>query len=149
MGSLSIKLWTLPKNSKPSVTAGRKWANSSPTLPWPYRDLDKLLKSNNMRLSVDAVLSIANTIPIISVKMAEGTLTKTLFLTKRQEQIKPFLKMISGGRKLKLKISELEKKYSKSVKVRKIICIFAFERNNPKIQNRVGTNSNSSNHDTV
>lgn len=42
-----------------------------------------------MKLSVDTVLNIAKTIPTVSVKMAESTLTKTLFLTKRQEQIKP------------------------------------------------------------
>ena len=54
-----------------------------------YRELDRLLKKNKMGLSVDAVLSVAKTIPTISVKMAESTLTKTLFLTKRQEQIKP------------------------------------------------------------
>ena len=54
-----------------------------------YRELDRLLKKNKMGLSVDAVLNVAKTIPTISVKMAESTLTKTLFLTKRQEQIKP------------------------------------------------------------
>ena len=54
-----------------------------------YRELDRLLKKNKMGLSVDAVLSVAKTIPTISVKMAESTLIKTLFLTKRQEQIKP------------------------------------------------------------
>ena len=54
-----------------------------------YRELDRLLKKNKMGLSVDAVLNVAKSIPTISVKMAESTLTKTLFLTKRQEQIKP------------------------------------------------------------
>lgn len=54
-----------------------------------YRELDRMLKNNKMKLSVDMVLNIAKTIPTISVKMAESTLTKTLFLTKRQEQIKP------------------------------------------------------------
>ncbi|MBR4434149.1 MAG: IS1634 family transposase [Bacteroidaceae bacterium] len=54
-----------------------------------YRELDRMLKNNKMKLSVDTVLSIAKTIPTISVKMAEGTLTKTLFLTKRQQTIKP------------------------------------------------------------
>ena len=54
-----------------------------------YRELDRLLKKNKMGLSVDAVLSVAKTIPTISVKMAESTLTKTLFLTKRQQLIKP------------------------------------------------------------
>ena len=54
-----------------------------------YRELDRLLKKNKMGLSVDAVLNVAKTIPTISVKMAESTLTKTLFLTKRQQLIKP------------------------------------------------------------
>lgn len=54
-----------------------------------YRELERMLKNNNMKLSVDTVLNIARTIPTISVKMAEGTLTKTLFLTKRQQLIKP------------------------------------------------------------
>ena len=42
-----------------------------------------------MGLSVDAVLNVANTIPTISVKMAESSLTKTLFLTKLQQLIEP------------------------------------------------------------
>ena len=54
-----------------------------------YRELDRMLKNNKMKLSVDTVLNIAKTIPTISVKMAEGTLTKTLFLTHRQQLIKP------------------------------------------------------------
>ena len=53
------------------------------------RELDRMLKNNNMKLSVDTVLNIGKTIPAISVKMAEGTLTKTLFLTKWQQLIKP------------------------------------------------------------
>ena len=56
-----------------------------------YRELDRLLKNNKVGLSVDTVLNIAKTIPTISVKMAESTLTRTLFLTKRHEQIKPLL----------------------------------------------------------
>ena len=54
-----------------------------------YRELDRMLKENQMKLSVDMVLNIAKTVPTITVKMAEGTLTKTLFLTKRQQTIKP------------------------------------------------------------
>lgn len=62
-----------------------------------YRELDRMLKNNKMRLSVDTVLNIAKTIPTISVKMAESTLTKTLFLTKRQEQIKPLFEECFWG----------------------------------------------------
>ena len=47
-----------------------------------------MLKNNKMKLSMDTVLNNAKTIQTISVKMTESTLTKTLFLTKRQEQIK-------------------------------------------------------------
>ena len=54
-----------------------------------YRELDRMLKNSRIKLSVDTVLSIAKTIPTISVKMAEGTLTKTLFLTKRHQLIEP------------------------------------------------------------
>lgn len=54
-----------------------------------YRELDRMLKNNRMKLSVDTVLNIAKAIQTISVKMAESTLAKTLFLTKRQEQVKP------------------------------------------------------------
>ena len=54
-----------------------------------YRELDRMLKNNKMKLSVDTVLNIAKTIPTISVKLSESTLTKTLFLTKRQQLIEP------------------------------------------------------------
>ncbi|MBQ6770766.1 MAG: hypothetical protein IJP44_07305 [Bacteroidales bacterium] len=54
-----------------------------------YRELDRVLKNNKMKLSVDAVLNIAKTIPTITVKMAGNALTKTLFLTRRQQLIKP------------------------------------------------------------
>ena len=54
-----------------------------------YRELDRMLKDNRMKLSVDTVLGIAKTIPTVCVKMKDGTLTKTLFLTKRQQPIKP------------------------------------------------------------
>ena len=54
-----------------------------------YRELDRMLRENQMKLSVDTVLNIAKTVPTITVKMTEGTLTKTLFLTKRQQTIKP------------------------------------------------------------
>ena len=54
-----------------------------------YRELDRLMKKNNMNMSVDTVLSIAKTIPTINVKLDEQTLTRTLFLTERQKLIKP------------------------------------------------------------
>ncbi len=53
-----------------------------------YYELDRLLKKNKVELSVNTVLSIAKTVPTVRVKVGEDTLTKTLFLTKRQEQIR-------------------------------------------------------------
>jgi len=53
-----------------------------------YRELDRLLKKNKMNMSVDTVLGIAKTVPTICVKLDESTLTKTLFLTKRQQLIR-------------------------------------------------------------
>ena len=56
-----------------------------------------MLKGNCMKLSVDTVLGIANTIPTVSVKMKNSPLTKTLFLTKRQQLIKPLFEDEFGG----------------------------------------------------
>ena len=84
-----------------------------------YRELDRMLKSNKMKLSVDTVLNIAKTIPTVSVKMVEGTLTKTLFLTKRQEQIKPLFEENFWGSQNQTEYQRIRKNQSKSVKVRK------------------------------
>jgi len=54
-----------------------------------YRELERLLKKNNLNLSVDAVLNIAKSIPTIRVSMEEEKLTKTLFITPRQKQLLP------------------------------------------------------------
>ena len=62
-----------------------------------YRELDRLMKKNNMNMSVDTVLSIAKTIPTINVKLDEQTLTRTLFLTERQKLIKPLFEEKFGG----------------------------------------------------
>ena len=62
-----------------------------------YRELDRLLKKNKMNMSVDTVLSIAKTIPTINVKLDEQTLTRTLFLTERQQLIKPLFEETFWG----------------------------------------------------
>lgn len=54
-----------------------------------YRELDRLMKRNGMRISVDAALEIAKTIPTIRVKFDGGHITKTLFLTQRHKLIQP------------------------------------------------------------
>lgn len=54
-----------------------------------YRELDRLLKSNNMNMSVDTVLNIAKTIPTIRVATSAEPIIKTLFLTPRQRQLLP------------------------------------------------------------
>ena len=54
-----------------------------------YRELGRLLKANNIRLSVDAVLNIAKTIPNVTVNLSGNAFSKTLFLTDRHKQIQP------------------------------------------------------------
>lgn len=54
-----------------------------------YREFGRLLKTNNIGLSVDAVLNIAKTIPNVTVNLSGNEFTKTLFLTDRHKQIKP------------------------------------------------------------
>ena len=62
-----------------------------------YKELDRLLKKNKMNMSVDMVLSIAKTIPTISIKLDEQTMTRTLFLTERQLLIKPLFEDMFWG----------------------------------------------------
>lgn len=54
-----------------------------------YRELGRLLKANNIGLSVDAVLNIAKTIPNVTVNLSGNAFSKTLFLTDRHKQIQP------------------------------------------------------------
>ena len=62
-----------------------------------YREFDRLLKKKKMNMSVDTVLSIAKTIPTINVKLDEQTLTRTLFLTERQQLLKPLFEETFWG----------------------------------------------------
>ncbi len=54
-----------------------------------YKELERVLKSNNTPLSVDKVLNIAKTITTIKVKLpiSDTTLTKTMLITARHKSI--------------------------------------------------------------
>jgi len=54
-----------------------------------YKELERVLKTNNINLSVDKVLNIAKTITTIKVKLpiSEKTLTKTMLITARHKSI--------------------------------------------------------------
>lgn len=54
-----------------------------------YKELERVLKTNNINLSVDKVLNIAKTITTIKVKLpvSETTLTKTMLITAKQKSI--------------------------------------------------------------
>lgn len=57
-----------------------------------YKELQRLLPSYDIHLSVDKVLKIAKTIPTVYVKLPNGKIvSKTLFLTDEQRKIKPLL----------------------------------------------------------
>jgi hypothetical protein len=54
-----------------------------------YKELERILKSSNIKLSVDKVLNIAKTVTTIKVRLPKSnkTLTKTMFLTERHKTI--------------------------------------------------------------
>lgn len=54
-----------------------------------YRELERLMKRNNMGISVDKALEIAKTIPTVRVKTSKCCVTKTLFLTPLHKKIQP------------------------------------------------------------
>lgn len=56
-----------------------------------YKELERVIKSNGIGLSVEKVLETAKTITTIRVKMPENrkVYTKTLFLTEKHQTIKP------------------------------------------------------------
>lgn len=58
------------------------------------KELQRLLPSYGIHISVDKVLKIAKTIPTVYVKLSNGKIiNKTLFLTDEQRQIKPLFDM--------------------------------------------------------
>ena len=59
-----------------------------------YKELQRLLPSYGIDISVDKVLKIAKAIPTVYVKLPNGKIiNKTLFLTDEQGQIKPLFDM--------------------------------------------------------
>jgi transposase len=59
-----------------------------------YKELERILKLNNIDLSVDKVLNIAKTITTIKLKLtqSEQTINKTMILTKKHNLIAPLFK---------------------------------------------------------
>ena len=61
-----------------------------------YKELDRVIRSIGLGLSVDRVLSISKTITTLRIRLPNGDmLTQTLFTTPQQELIKPLLKALS------------------------------------------------------
>ena len=56
-----------------------------------YKELERIVRERSIGLSVDKVIAIAKTITTITVKVpgTDARLSRTLFLTPRQQQIKP------------------------------------------------------------
>ena len=58
-----------------------------------YKELERILKTTDINLSVDKVLSIAKTVTTIKIKLPSSgsTLTKTLLLTPKHKSIAKLL----------------------------------------------------------
>ncbi|MDR0982990.1 MAG: IS1634 family transposase [Culturomica sp.] len=56
-----------------------------------YKELERILKQNNINLSVDKVLNIAKTVTTLKIKLPESgeTMTKTMLLTAKHKDIEP------------------------------------------------------------
>ena len=54
-----------------------------------YKELERILRSNDVGMSVDRVLDIAKTITTIKIRLpiSDRTVQKTMFLTKSHESI--------------------------------------------------------------
>lgn len=59
-----------------------------------YKELERLLKANQVNMSVDKVLDVAKTITTISIQvpLTGETITKTMFLTRLHKLIEPLFK---------------------------------------------------------
>ncbi|GAP71687.1 hypothetical protein SAMD00024442_3_17 [Candidatus Symbiothrix dinenymphae] len=59
-----------------------------------YKELERLLKANQVNMSVDKVLDVAKTIATISIQvpLTGETITKTMFLTRLHKLIEPLFK---------------------------------------------------------
>ena len=61
-----------------------------------YKELERVIRSIGLGLSIDRVLSIAKTVTTLRIRLPNGdTLTQTLFTTPEQESIKPLLEALS------------------------------------------------------
>ena len=62
-----------------------------------YKELERLITINKIDMSVDQVLEAARTITTIRIKLPEhgGFFTKTLFLTKKHQAIRPLFEKIA------------------------------------------------------
>lgn len=63
-----------------------------------YKELERVIRSIGLGMSVDKVLSIAKTITTIRLRLPNGeTFTQTLFTTPQQEAIRPLLEALDIG----------------------------------------------------
>lgn len=57
-----------------------------------YKELERRLKLENVRMSVDKVLEVAKTITTIKIRLPNGSIhSETLFTTPQQKALKPLL----------------------------------------------------------
>lgn len=64
-----------------------------------YKELERIIKTAEMKMGVDEVIKIAKTITGIRVNMPENrdVYVKTLFLTERQKTIEPLFELSAMG----------------------------------------------------
>jgi len=63
-----------------------------------YKELERVIRGLDMKMSVDKVLSIAKTITTLRIRLPNGsTYTETLYTTPQQECLKPLLEALSRG----------------------------------------------------
>ena len=61
-----------------------------------YKELERVIRSTGLGMSVDRVLAIAKTITTLRIRLPNGeTLSHTLFTTPQQESIRPLLDALS------------------------------------------------------
>ncbi len=60
-----------------------------------YKELERVIRGLDMKMSVDKVLEIAKTITTLRIRLPNGMVhTETLYTTPQQEAIKPLLEAI-------------------------------------------------------
>jgi len=61
-----------------------------------YKELERVIRTMNICMSVDKVLAVAKTITTLRIKLPNGeTLSKTLYTTPQQEAIKPIIEALT------------------------------------------------------